>query len=508
MTPRTPDTHDDARRDARAQDASPRGRRRGDAGDGAWATPHGRRQLFVVAAADFIVWAGGGAIFPYLPVFLQNEAGASLWWIGVIAGAYFIGVFTVSPLAGRLSDRIGRKPLLVGGTLLYGVSTLLFITTTSPELFVLFRLLEGVSVALIVPAGQAFIAEITTDREPQPGLRLVDDGAVRRPALGPALAWPLYELGGGQGLWAFYSIFLFGSVLSFVAAGALAAFIREPEHAARARRQPAERPPLRDLLTAPVLAILLVVATAEFTMGAWEVVWSIWLDSQGRSFAFIGLTWIAFSAPMLLSFAGGRLADRHSRYALMIAGFAVQGAMWIVFSLTELPVVYIAAAVAGGLAFALAFPAKQALLVQVSPPRWLGSVQGIEQMSMQGAAFVGTLTAPLIYGAIGGWIFAVGGAVAADRRRRRRAGPAPRVGLPAAWRRAKLRAAGGRRPGERRPGGGEAGSTPPRGHPAFVAGRRPSNSADSTRSLPCCLARYIRLSASWMSASTDSGGDG
>ena len=53
-------------------------------------------------------------------------------------------------------------------------------------------------------------------------------------------------------------------------------------------------------------------------MGAWEVVWSIWLDSQGQSFAFIGLTWIAFSAPMLLSFAGGRLADRHSRYALMI----------------------------------------------------------------------------------------------------------------------------------------------------------------------------------------------
>ena len=315
---------------------------------------------------------------------LQKEAGASLWWIGVIAAAYFVGVFTVSPLAGRLSDRVGRKPLLVGGTLLYALSTLLFVTTTAPELFVLFRLLEGVSVALVVPAGQAFIAEITTDRNRSQAYGWWTTAQFGGLLIGPALAWPLYELGGGHGPWAFYGIFLFGSALSLLAAAALAAFIREPEHAATARRQPAVRPPARDLLTAPVLAILLVVATAEFTMGAWEVVWSIWLDSQGRSFAFIGLTWIAFSAPMLLSFAGGRLADGHSRYALMTGGFAVQGVMWIVFSLTEAPALYLAAAVIGGLAFALAFPAKQALLVQVSPARWLGSVQGMEQTSCRG----------------------------------------------------------------------------------------------------------------------------
>ena len=140
MTRRPQDTHDDRDERRPAATAPPEGE-----AVGAWAMPHGRRQLFVVAAADFVVWAGGGAIFPYLPVFLQKEAGASLWWIGVIAAAYFVGVFTVSPLAGRLSDRVGRKPLLVGGTLLYALSTLLFVTTTAPELFVLFRLLEGVS---------------------------------------------------------------------------------------------------------------------------------------------------------------------------------------------------------------------------------------------------------------------------------------------------------------------------------------------------------------------------
>ena len=414
MAQHTPDTRPDDRetpllQPGGGQRASGEGQR---ASRNAWTVPGGRRQLAVLAAADFVVWAGGGAIFPYLPVFLQREAGASLWWIGIIAGAYFVGVFSVSPFSGRLSDRVGRKPLLVGGTLLYAVATLLFVTTTAPGLFVLFRLLEGVSVALVVPAGQAFIAEITTDANRSQAYGWWTTAQFGGLLLGPALAWPLYELGGGQGIWAFYSIFLFGSALSLLAAVALAVFIHEPEHAARARRGHVAHPPLRALLTPPLTAILIVVATAEFTMGAWEVIWSIWLDSQGHSFAFIGLTWIAFSAPMLLSFAGGRLADRHSRYALMIGGFGVQAVTWVAFSVTAAAWIYLVAAALSGLALALAFPAKQALLVQVSPPRWLGSVQGIEQTSMQGAAFIGTLTAPLIYDAVGGWIFAVCGAVA------------------------------------------------------------------------------------------------
>ena len=196
--------------------------------------------------------------------------------------------------------------------------------------------------------------------------------------------------------------------------------------------------------------------------------------------------------------------------------------MWIVFSLTEVPAVYIVAAVVGGLAFALAFPAKQALLVQVSPARWLGSVQGIEQMSMQGAAFVGTLTAPLIYGAIGGWIFAVGGAVALT---------GVVVAAPvlrrewACLQRGDVRSCAQLKRARRRPrtrrrrrmvaevqAEAETGVTPV--GRALAAGRSaelaavapPSNSADSTRSLPCCLARYMRASASWMRASTDIGG--
>jgi len=373
----------------------------------------GRSQLILTAGTDFAVWLGSGAIFPYLPVFLKEQAHASVALIGLIAAAYFVGVFASSAYFGRLSDRLGRKPMIITGTVLYALATALFLTTTHPAWFIVFRFVEGTGAAAVVPAAQAFVADITTNEYRSRAYGWLTSAQFSGLILGPVLAWPLYALGSGEGTRAFYTIFIFGAVLTAVMALVLAVFLREPAHARAARApQGGKRPPLRSLLTRPVVAIIVIVAAAELATGAWEVVWSIWLRDIGASMQVIGLTWIVFSVPVAFSFVGGRLADRHSRYALMAWGFGVTGASWFVFSLTHDLTAYIGAMLIGGGAFAVAFPAKQAFLVQVSAPRSLGSIQGVEQTAMQFAALVGTLTAPLVYGLIGGYIFAFGGAVA------------------------------------------------------------------------------------------------
>ena len=75
--------------------------------------------------------------------------------IGVVAAGYYVGTFLFSAPLGRLSDRIGRKPVIVAGVALYAVATLLFITTTHPAWFTLFRFFEGIGAAAVNPAGQA-----------------------------------------------------------------------------------------------------------------------------------------------------------------------------------------------------------------------------------------------------------------------------------------------------------------------------------------------------------------
>ena len=372
--------------------------------------PAARRQLALVCGTDFLVWLASGAIYPYLPVFLREEAHASVMMLGVIAGAFFLGVFAFSAPAGRLSDRIGRKPMMVLGTVLFAVSTLLFVTATDPWWFIAFRVLEGIGAAAVVPAAQAFVAEITTDAHRSRAYGWLTTAQYGGLIAGPALAWLLYALEGGQGVWAFRAVFLCAALVTLAAALLLAVFLREPARAYEPRGAP-ERAPWQALLSRPVVAIIVVVATAQYAMGAFEVVWSIYLRDLDASMRTVGLTWVLFSAPLLFSFVGGRIADRSDRVVLMVGGFAVQAVCWLLVPVAHDPTIFLVVLPVDGLAFALAFPAKQALLVQVSRRRWLGAIQGAEQTAMQLAAFAGTVTAPFLYTWIGGACFAVAGGV-------------------------------------------------------------------------------------------------
>jgi DHA1 family multidrug resistance protein-like MFS transporter len=366
-------------------------------------------QLGVVCAASFVVWAGFGAILPYLPVFLQEQAHASEWVIGVIAAAYYLGALVSSVPLGRLSDSIGRKPVVIGGMALYSVATLLFISTSHPAWFFLFRFLEGTGAAGVSTAGRSLIADLSTEQTRSRAYGWLTTAQFGGIVAGPALAVPLYNLGGGQGLWAFYSVFLFGSIVSAATAFALLFAVKEPEHARRRRAAKLPHPPYRELLTKPVVAFLVVAVTGHFAMGVWEVLWSLWLRHLGASMAYISLTWVAFSVPMLLAFAGGYLADRYNRWLLMVSGYVLSAVAWIVYGTTTNLTAFLVVNVLEGLAVAWSYPAKEAFLVQVVPPRWLGSVQGMEGTSGQLAALIGTVSAPLLYKYLHGFVIGVGG---------------------------------------------------------------------------------------------------
>src|SRR5512133_1737078 len=119
-------------------------------------------QLGVISASEFVVWAGFGAIIPYLPLFLEEQAHASMTLWAVIAAMFYVGTLLFSSPLGWLSDIIGRKPVMIGGAVVYTVALLLLTTTTDPYWFIVFRLLEGIGTAAFGPAAQAFVADITT----------------------------------------------------------------------------------------------------------------------------------------------------------------------------------------------------------------------------------------------------------------------------------------------------------------------------------------------------------
>jgi MFS family permease len=221
----------------------------------------------------------------------------------------------------------------------------------------------------------------------------------------------LYSLGGGEGKWAFYAIFIFGGALSAITTLVLLFAIKEPEYSRRRRAVRVKRPSYRRLVTVPVLAFIVVSSTGHFAMGVFEVLWSLWLRHIGASVRFIGLTWIAFSVPMLLSWVGGYLADRYNRWVLMFSGYTVSAFAWIMYGATTNLLLFLLVNIIEGFAVAWSYPAKQAFMVQVVPPRWLGSVQGLEQSCLQLSALIGTLLAPVLYVHLSGYVISVAGVV-------------------------------------------------------------------------------------------------
>ena len=151
-------------------------------------------QLGVVSVSEFIVWAGFGAIIPYLPLFLEEQAHTAMSLWAVIAAIFYVGTLLFSSPLGWLSDVIGRKPVMVGGAALYTTSLLLFTSTLNPYWFILFRLLEGIGTAAFGPAAQSFVADITTEKNRSKAYGFLTTAQFGGLIVGPALAAPLYHL--------------------------------------------------------------------------------------------------------------------------------------------------------------------------------------------------------------------------------------------------------------------------------------------------------------------------
>ncbi|MFM8744096.1 MAG: MFS transporter [Cytophagales bacterium] len=119
--------------------------------------------LFVLFITIFIDMLGFGVIIPILPIF-SKELGAPDYQVGLIAMIYPIMNFLFAPLWGTLSDRHGRRPIMLVSILITSVAY--FVFSQSTVLWILFvsRMLSGIGSANISVA-QAYISDVTSPEE-------------------------------------------------------------------------------------------------------------------------------------------------------------------------------------------------------------------------------------------------------------------------------------------------------------------------------------------------------
>jgi MFS family permease len=126
--------------------------------------------LSTVLVAMFAITVGYGVALPILPFLIEQIAGKSTpqalsWHTGLLTGAYIIAIFVGAPVWGRISDRCGRKPIILVGLLGFAATTAFFAVTESLPLLYLGRFLAGLFAAAITPVAYALIGDHAPSKE-------------------------------------------------------------------------------------------------------------------------------------------------------------------------------------------------------------------------------------------------------------------------------------------------------------------------------------------------------
>jgi Arabinose efflux permease len=148
--------------------------------------------VFVVVMTLFIDATGFGMIIPLLPFYAETfQAGSAA--LGVLIASFPLMQFIFSPILGRISDNVGRKPVLVISILTSAASFILFAVANSFFILLLSRIVAGLATETAV--AQAYIADITSKKERASGIGKVGAAHGAGFIIGPAIGGTLSVYG-------------------------------------------------------------------------------------------------------------------------------------------------------------------------------------------------------------------------------------------------------------------------------------------------------------------------
>ncbi len=343
----------------------------------------------------FIHLLGFGIIIPLLPYYAERF-GASGLTVGLLTTSFSLAQFLFAPVWGRLSDRIGRRPVLLGSLILTGVSYLVFAVAGSLPVLFASRIFAGIAGATLSTA-QAYIADTTTPENRTRGMGLIGAAFGMGFIFGPAM-------GGILSRWGF-------SVPAYAAAGlALTAFLfalallpeslpseARDEAARRRMRATSFREALRRPVVGTVLALFFV---ATLCFSGMEAILALfcerffhWGPHQiGYLFAYVGVVAAVLQAGIV-----GALAKRFGERALVRAGLALMGAAFVTAGVVPPLALFLVTMGVIAIGSGLITPSMSSLVSLATPPDEQGGILGVYQSLGSLGRAVGPFLGGLVY---------------------------------------------------------------------------------------------------------------
>lgn len=287
------------------------------------------RPMIIIILVQFFVMVGFGIVIPILP-YLVQDLGGNAFSLGLFMSAYSIMQFFFAPFWGRLSDRIGRRPVLLIGITGYGLTFLLFGMIHDLWLLIAVRALSGVVSSATLPTSMAYLADITEGADRSKSMGFIGAAMGLGMVFGPAI-------GGWLGHYSFSAPFFVAGALALAILPFAWTFL--PETLQKSSKPTNKKIPHFSLEIAkdPLFTLYFFNFIISFSMAMFETTFAMLAavkvgvgpQEMGTIFAILGIFGVIVQGGLI-----GRLVKRFGDANLVKAGayFCAIGLIFILLA--------------------------------------------------------------------------------------------------------------------------------------------------------------------------------